>query len=62
MAVAVLDYLFERWQHERDLRMTREEVEEETLRLEGNRQHKDRRRKEGSALYRNAGRKAREEG
>jgi len=51
VALGCLEYLFERWQHERDLRMTRSEIEEETLRLEGHREYKSRRRKEGAALF-----------
>jgi flagellar biosynthetic protein FlhB len=49
--LGLLDYLHERWQHERDLRMTRAEVQEETLRLEGNREYKSRLRKEAGQLF-----------
>ena len=44
-ALAVLDYLFQFWQHERDLRMTRAELKEEISRLEGNLEVKGRQRK-----------------
>lgn len=33
--LAILDYAYQRWQHEQDLRMTRQEVREELKRLEG---------------------------
>ncbi|RMF83337.1 MAG: flagellar biosynthesis protein FlhB [Nitrospinota bacterium] len=35
VVLAVLDYAFQRWQYERDLRMTREEVKEERKEQEG---------------------------
>jgi len=35
LALAILDFLFQRWQHEQDLRMTKEEVREELKRMEG---------------------------
>ncbi|MFH0810806.1 MAG: flagellar biosynthesis protein FlhB [Pseudomonadota bacterium] len=35
-ALAVLDYGFQRWQHEKQLRMTRQEVKEEFKQTEGN--------------------------
>ena len=40
-----LDYLFQRWIHARELRMTRVEVLEEILRIEGNPDLKRRRRR-----------------
>src|SRR5262249_30271795 len=36
LAVAALDYGYKWWRHQQDLRMTREEVREETKELEGN--------------------------
>ena len=33
--LAVLDYVYQRWQHERDLLMTKQEVKEEMKRMEG---------------------------
>jgi flagellar biosynthetic protein FlhB len=35
LVLAVADYVFQRFEHERDLRMTREEVKEETKAMEG---------------------------
>jgi flagellar biosynthetic protein FlhB len=35
VAVAILDYLYRRWEYMRNLRMTRQEVKEEYKRLEG---------------------------
>jgi flagellar biosynthetic protein FlhB len=35
LLLALLDYAFQRWQHERDMRMTKEEVKEEMKRMEG---------------------------
>lgn len=46
LALGLADLLYQRWQHGRDLRMSRSEVEEETIRLEGNREQKSRIRKE----------------
>jgi flagellar biosynthetic protein FlhB len=34
-AIAGLDYLFQWWQHQKDLRMTKEEIKEETRQTEG---------------------------
>ncbi|WP_373499191.1 flagellar biosynthesis protein FlhB [Desulfococcus sp.] len=42
MFLAGLDYLFQRWRHERDLRMTRQEVRDETRQMEGDQQIKAR--------------------
>ncbi len=36
LVLAVLDYAFQRWRHERDLRMTPQELREEMRNLEGN--------------------------
>ena len=35
LVLGIVDYLFQRWQHERDLRMTKEEIREEMKRMEG---------------------------
>jgi flagellar biosynthetic protein FlhB len=35
LALGILDFLFQRWQHEQDLKMTKEEVREEMKRMEG---------------------------
>jgi len=35
LVLAILDYGFQKWQHERDLMMTRQEIREEMRRLEG---------------------------
>ena len=35
LILAILDYLYQRWQHEQDIRMTREEMREEMKRTEG---------------------------
>lgn len=42
LALAVMDYFFQRYQYERDLKMTKEEVKEEGKMLEGNPQIKGR--------------------
>jgi flagellar biosynthetic protein FlhB len=44
LALAILDYGVRRWQHERDLRMTRAEMREEIRRYEGDPTIKERRR------------------
>ena len=44
MILAILDYGFQRWRHEKDLRMTTQEVREELKNLEGNPQIASRRR------------------
>ena len=36
LALAMLDYAFQRWRHERDMRMTPQELREELRNLEGN--------------------------
>ena len=38
--LAVLDYAYQRWQHERDLRMTRREIKDELRQMEGDPQVK----------------------
>ena len=45
LVIALLDYVYQRWRHERDLRMTKEEVKEEMRRMEGDPVIKARRRK-----------------
>jgi flagellar biosynthetic protein FlhB len=45
LVIALLDYVYQRWKHERDLRMTKEEVKEEMRRMEGDPVVKARRRK-----------------
>jgi len=42
--LAMLDYAYQRWQHEQDIKMTREEVREEMKNLEGNSEITARRR------------------
>ncbi|MCC6741400.1 MAG: flagellar biosynthesis protein FlhB [Planctomycetia bacterium] len=44
VALGVLDFVFQRWQYERDLRMSKQEVKEELKRLEGNPRIRERRR------------------
>lgn len=44
LVLALFDYFYHRWQHERDLRMTKEEVKEEMRRMEGDPIMKQRRR------------------
>jgi len=44
LALAVLDYGLQRWQHERDLRMSKREVREEMKRYEGDPRIRERRR------------------
>ena len=45
LVLAIFDYAFQRWIHERDLRMTRWEVKEELRRMEGDPKIKERRRR-----------------
>ncbi len=44
LILSLLDYLFQRWKHERDLRMTNQEVREEMKELQGDPQIMSRRR------------------
>jgi len=44
LVLALLDYAYQRWQHERDIRMTRQEVREELRRMEGDPKIRERRR------------------
>lgn len=43
LIIALLDYGFQRWQHERDLKMTKQEVKDEMRQMEGDPQVKARR-------------------
>ena len=43
LVLALLDYLFQKWQHSRDLRMTKQEVREEMKRMDGDPMVKQRR-------------------
>lgn len=45
VALAILDFLFQRWQYEQDLRMTKQEVRDELRRMEGDPLTRDRRRR-----------------
>ena len=45
LVLALLDYVFQRWQHEQDLRMTREELKEDLKRMEGDPQIRARRQR-----------------
>jgi len=44
LVLAIFDYSFQRWQHERDLRMSKQEVREELRRYEGDPRIRERRR------------------
>lgn len=52
LALALADYLFQRWQHERGLRMTKEEVRQEAKQTEGDPMVKARMRSLGRARAR----------
>jgi flagellar biosynthetic protein FlhB len=45
LILALIDYFYQRWKHERDLRMTREQVKEEMRRMEGDPIIRQRRRR-----------------
>lgn len=45
LVLALLDFSFQRWQHEQDLRMTKQEVRDELKRMEGDPKLRDRRRR-----------------
>ena len=45
LALAILDYAYQRWQYEQDLRMTKQEVKDEMKRMEGDPITRDRRRR-----------------
>ncbi len=51
LVLAVLDYAYQRWRHERDLRMTPQELREEMRNLEGNPQVIARRKQVQHARY-----------
>ncbi len=44
LVLAILDYGYQRWQYEQDIRMTRKEIQEELRRLEGDPKIRERRR------------------
>ena len=71
LVLAILDYGYQRWRHEQDLKMTPQELREELKNLEGDPQLRARRKQlqrdlavgrdsAGSAAGRNAGRRAEE--
>jgi flagellar biosynthesis protein FlhB len=45
LVLALLDYIFQRWQHEQDLMMTRQELKEDLKRMEGDPQIRARRQR-----------------
>jgi flagellar biosynthetic protein FlhB len=51
-AIAVIDYLYQRWQYERDLRMSKQEIKEENRMLEGDPEVQSRVRRAQLALSR----------
>lgn len=50
LTLGVLDYAYQRWQHERDLRMTPREVKDELRQMEGNPETKRNRREFSNAI------------
>ncbi len=50
LILALIDFTYQRWQFERDIMMTKEEVREELKRLEGDPKLKERRRRLGQQL------------
>lgn len=52
LVLAVLDYAYQRYQHERDLRMTKQEVKDEFKNMEGDPAIRQRRRRVQLELYR----------
>jgi len=44
LLLAIIDFVYQRWKHERDLRMTKEEIKEELKRMDGDPKLKQRRR------------------
>src|SRR5690625_2357157 len=52
LGIAVADYLFQLWQHEKQLKMSLQEVKEEVKETEGDPMMKARRRSQGRALAR----------
>ena len=45
LVLAILDYMYQRWQYEQDIRMTKQEVRDEMRRMEGDPLTRDRRRR-----------------
>lgn len=58
LAVGTADYLYQRWQYRRDLRMTQREFRDDMRQMEGNAMVRNRRRREASRL---AGRRGADE-
>ena len=52
VGLGAMEYLFQRWQHERDLRMSPAEIREELVRLEGSAEWKSKRQKFGQEILR----------
>lgn len=50
LLLAILDYAWQRWRHERDLRMTKQEVKDEMRRMDGDPKLKARRRQVAIAI------------
>ena len=50
LILAILDYAWQRWRHERDLRMTKQEVKDEMRRMDGDPKLKARRRQVAIAM------------
>ena len=50
LVLAILDFVYQRWQHDKDLMMTKEEVREELKRMEGDPKLKERRKRLGQQL------------
>ena len=50
LILAILDYTYQRWRHERDLRMTKQEVKDEMRRMDGDPKMKARRRQVAIAM------------
>jgi flagellar biosynthetic protein FlhB len=50
LVLALIDYAYQRWQHEQDIKMTKQEIRDEMKRMEGDPQVRDRRRRVASQL------------
>jgi flagellar biosynthetic protein FlhB len=50
LAIALVDWLYQRWQHREDLKMTRREWLDDLRRSEGDPRNKARRRRAGTEL------------
>jgi flagellar biosynthetic protein FlhB len=50
LIIAIIDYSFQRWRHERDLRMSKQDVKEEMRRMDGDPKMKLRRRQVALAI------------